>query len=516
MKKERSEQRDTESHIRSLHQYFEPEKPLAKLFRTRSAGYLYDTGTNNIFQCREHVFELLNLLLTHETGEAVRAYTRRYGEEQFIDAAGEIIETIRDKNLLKINRRSRLRFADYLRDLESQLNASIQSVQLEVTEECNLRCRYCVYSRHVEDSRDFTPADMSDHIARKAIEFLERHSRKSEKAALGFYGGEPLRRFSFIKRCVDYAKEIIRDRELMFPITTNATLITPEIAEYLTAQDFSVLVSIDGPEDVHDRYRKNRNGKGSFKHTLAGLKLLEEKHRLIKKGFIAVSIVYTPPFSQAKLERINSFFKELDGLPDIYVKITYPNEKTIPAHLIPENGLVQDKDMNQWAFEKYRTGFENSDAVVKGVIEGNFARLMQRPVYTIPESGYSLNGCCIPGQKKCQVTVDGRFLLCEKITCNAPAIGHVDSGFDIDTIKRVYVDEYLEAGIDDCSACWGLRLCQVCYIMAYNAEGKLDMEKKRKNCRISLDGNERMLMELMSLMESVPEKLDYLYKKVLE
>ena len=516
MKKERLQQRDAVSYTESLRHYFEPEKPLAKLFRTGSAGYLYDTGTNNIFQCREHVFELLHLLLNHDTGEAAQAFTARYGEKQYMDAVDEIIASIQENNLLKINKRSRLRFADYLRDPESQLNGSISSIQLEVTEECNLRCRYCVYNRHVKDSRDFTPADMSDETARKAIEFLERHSRNGDKAAVGFYGGEPLRRFPFIKRCVDYAREILSHRQLMFPITTNAVLMTPEIAEYLMAQDFSVLVSIDGPEDIHDRFRKDRRGRGSFKDTLAGLKLLVEKRRALKKGFIAVSVVYAPPFSQAKLDRINNFFKELDGLSDIYVKITYPTEKSIPADLIPENGLLQDKDMNQWAFEKYRVGFGDSDAVVRGVIEGEFARLMKRPVYSVPEAGYSLNACCIPGQKKCHITVDGRILVCEKITCNAPAVGHVDTGFDYGTIKRVYVDEYLEAGIRDCSACWGLRLCSVCYIMAFNSEGKLDMEKKREHCRITLSGTERMLTELMSVLETEPEKLDYLYKKELE
>ncbi|MCP5104617.1 MAG: radical SAM protein [bacterium] len=513
---ERLEKKDILSCTKALTRCFEPEPPLAKLFRTHSSGFLYDPGTNLVLQLREEVFELMDLLLNQNTEKAVGAFIRQKGESQFIEAAGEIIEAIREENLLQVNPTTRFSLAGHCQDLESDLSSSMGGINLDVTQECNLRCGYCIYNHHVKDSREFSTGHMSDDVARKAIDFLERHSRQSESAAVGYYGGEPLMRVPFIKMCVEYAKQRFGDRKLEFPITTNATLVTPEIAEYLLSEGFSVLVSIDGPMPRHNRFRKKRDGGGSFEDTLRGLRILVEKHREIKKGSIAVSVVYTPPFSAKQLDEINDFFKGLDWLRDVYIRISYPSENTVPVHLVPENGLHQDKDMNEWAFEKYKSGYENSDMMVKGIIEKEFTRLMQRTIFTKPEYGYSLNACCIPGRKKCYITTDGRILICEKITCHAPAIGHVETGFDFETIKRVYVDEYLKAGIGDCSGCWALRLCEICYIMAFNVGGELDMEKKRKQCAFCRDSQERVLTEFMSLLESAPEKLDYLYRQELE
>ncbi len=94
-----------------------------------------------------------------------------------------------------------------------------------------------------------------------------------------FYGGEPLLNFSLIKQCVEYVKTLNCSNTIMYSLTTNLTLMTQEIAEYLASvPNFTVVCSIDGNQELHDEHRKGLDGKGSFEYTMEGLKKISERH----------------------------------------------------------------------------------------------------------------------------------------------------------------------------------------------------------------------------------------------
>jgi uncharacterized protein len=388
----------------------------------------------------------------------------------------------------------------------------MQGMHMELTEKCHMNCSYCVYQDHYKEKRNYSDKSMSMETAKKAIEFLKNHSTDSDPVMIGFYGGEPLQRFSFIKDCVEYAKNIIKGKELKFNMTTNAVLVTPEIVEFLFNEGFSLLVSLDGPKEIHDRYRKDKNGNGSFDRAINGLKILAEKHREIKKGMISINAVYTPPYSEEKINLINDFFKQLTWLPLVNVFINYHNQNSIPIEIFTEEYLKQDKSMSHWAIEKYKSDFEASDSMVKGQIEKTFAKMIQRSVLNQPFDGFYLNGCCLPGQRKTHINTDGSIQICERISSNSPSIGNVYSGFDFDTIEKIYIKEYAEKSIEICSGCWGIRLCGVCYIQAFNEHGKFDIDKKNMACRSSLHSLENSLKNFASLMGENRGKLDYLYQ----
>ena len=100
---------------------------------------------------------------------------------------------------------------------------------------------------------------------------------------LGFYGGEPLLNYKLIEQSVNYAKEIIRDKEISFSLTTNATLITPQIAKFLVENEFEILISLDGPKDIHNENRIFINGNGSFNSTIEGIKVILECYKQLEK-----------------------------------------------------------------------------------------------------------------------------------------------------------------------------------------------------------------------------------------
>lgn len=125
-----------------LRKIFEPDKPLAKMIRTPTAsGYhLYDTGTNKILQCREEVFELVQYLLVHDVDKAKEVFVSRYGEKAFLAAAKDTINAINEENILQVKKASNFGLSDHFDNIEEILSSTVQSISLELTQDCGLRC----------------------------------------------------------------------------------------------------------------------------------------------------------------------------------------------------------------------------------------------------------------------------------------------------------------------------------------------------------------------------------------
>jgi uncharacterized protein len=499
--------------FKELKQVFEKGTPLARLIKNSSGYYLYDTGTNKILECNQNVFSLLNDLMRNEFDRAVTNFIDKFGESNFFDAAGEILDAISNEKILSAQKATGFGLSDHFRNLKDVLKSSVMGINLEVTEQCNLRCVYCIYQDHVTEKRNYGSKEMSLDMAHKAIDFLKSHSVDNKKVSIGFYGGEPLMRFDFMRQSVAYANQIFTgEQEITFNVTTNATLITGEIADFLASEDFVVTVSLDGPREYHDRFRLDTLGNGSFARTIQGMKLLTEKFKQYGKGNLLINVVYTPPFNMQKLDAVNQFIEGLEWLPsNVHVNTTYPSDNSIPQEYVSQDDLEEERFLFDWAIDNYKDDFNQSDSVVKGQIEERFSKFIKRSVLNEPVDAFMLNGCCVPGQKKNYITVDGYILACEKMPGNSPPLGHVESGFDFETIEKVYIEEYSRKSLERCAQCWGLRLCDVCYLYAFNDEGELDMEKKSRHCRSVMQNVENTLCHFVTLLKANPEKLDYLY-----
>ncbi|MEW6455604.1 MAG: radical SAM protein [Acidobacteriota bacterium] len=505
--------------INELHFYFKKlwkeSKPIAKLFRTDSHGYLYDTGTNKILKCDDIEYSLLTKLISMDIEEAINKTLSEYTKEQFIEAANKIRSAIEKENILQTKKATQFGLSAHFHNIEELINTSLGMVQLEITEQCNLRCNYCIYNPFVSDKRNHGNRNMNPSVAKAAIDYLTTHSSGKEGVAVTFYGGEPLLRFPFIKSCVNYAHHTLNKKRHRFSLTTNSTLLTAEMADFFYHENFSVVVSIDGPEEIHDDYRKDFRGRGSFKHTILGLKNLIDVFGEGSKERIFLSMVYTPPYSERKLNRISKLWVEIPWLPkDIPVLITYPHSESIPTEKYPNNSILEDKTMLEWAIERYMdyyTGKSELNPIANSIIEEKLARLIQRPIYPKPIDKYYLNGCCIPGVRKIFVSTEGDFHLCERVPSTAPKIGNVYSGIDIETIENIYIDEYSTKSLPSCSTCWAIQLCPECYVNAFN-NGKFDINKKIKNCIIAQYLTEKYLRFFCKLLDLNPKGLNYLSK----
>jgi uncharacterized protein len=140
---------------------------------------------------------------------------------------------------------------------------------------CNLDCEYCFFL----SKEALYPGDrfrMADELLDTYVRQLLEAQRVPE-VTLAWQGGEPtLMGVDFFRRAVALAERYRRpDQVVHHTIQTNATLLTDEWCELLKSHDFLVGVSIDGPRELHDRYRVDKRGGPTFGKVMAGLDLLQ-------------------------------------------------------------------------------------------------------------------------------------------------------------------------------------------------------------------------------------------------
>lgn len=496
------------TYVSLFNEVWNESKPLAKLFRTSKRAYIYDTGTNKIMGCDEFVFELLHDLYSLGVETAFQSFREKHGEDVLLHAAESIKKAIEKQNILKFKKAEKFKLTGDKYDIDALIREHLEMIILEVTERCNLRCGYCIQEHGTND--------MDPDVMKKAILYLKTHSPKNERVGIVLYGGEPVLCFSSISGCVEYAKQLFRDKGLDFSVTTNGTLVTPEIARFFKKNDFLVLVSIDGPAQIHQRFRKYKNGRGSYENAVRGLRYLVEAYGDSAEEKLKLSMVYTPPYSSSKLDEIDNFWEENNWMPaNLGATITYPVDGSIPPEFFLKDRKSEDKTLMEWAFDKFRKRYNNggkSGPLVDSAIEPSLNMFMQRPLYNEPEKSINLNGCCVPGARRLYVTADGSFKVCERIDSTAVSVGNVFSGLDMEALKTNYVNQYMEASFPECSTCWAARLCNSCFRDAFK-DGVFDLRKKRRNCLPIMISKETYLEYFCTLMEDNPNGLDYLLER---
>ena len=153
---------------------------------------------------------------------------------------------------------------------------------------CNLACDYCYYLEKSHLYKQNPKQVMTDELLEKFIqEYIE--SQTMPQVMFTWHGGETLMRpLSFYKRVVELQKRYARGRTIDNCIQTNGTLLTDEWCEFFRENNWLVGISIDGPQEFHDEYRRNRQGKPSFVKVMQGINLLK-KHGVEWNGMAVVN-----------------------------------------------------------------------------------------------------------------------------------------------------------------------------------------------------------------------------------
>ncbi|MBE3141258.1 MAG: radical SAM protein, partial [Thermoplasmata archaeon] len=499
-----------------LESFWERKRGFYKLFSTDHGKYLYDPGSNKLLSCEIHEFELLKLLLESDRVEAIKHFREHFGYDALAKASESIKNAIRNESVLRITEFNNFGLFPSAEDINYRITHDLGLLRLEVTDKCNLSCRYCVYDENNKVAKKKHGSSfMTEQTAYAAIDYLYDHSAERKDIAIGFYGGEPLLNFRIIQNAVKYAIGRRGDKTINFTITTNATLITAQIADFLRNYRFSVLVSIDGPSHYHDLWRVDTRNRGSYERSARGFRTLLDSY-MGNESMIGINAVYAPPYSEGKLDELEDFFFKTSWMPsNPRVSVTYPADGSMPLDSILRYGLYKGEDHSliNWARDKYYQNYPDcldKNPLAKLIVDKSLAHIMKRPLLQKNFEKLHLNGCCLPGSRKVYVLSDGILTLCERVG-DAPPIGDIENGANFDTLDKIYLDEYAQKSIRYCSHCWMARLCDICYAHVFT-DNSYDPQKKMKRCEPTRRLVEERLIFLSRLLERDYRGLDYLYE----
>lgn len=143
---------------------------------------------------------------------------------------------------------------------------------------CNIDCTYCFYLEKKNLYKSATTF-MDDKVLAAYTEKYIR-SQKGPKVEFTWQGGEPtLAGLDFFKKAIDYQKKFSLNKQIFNSLQTNGTLLNDEWCRFLSKHNFLVGLSLDGPEALHNAFRKDRGGKPTFHRVERAIKLLK-KHKV--------------------------------------------------------------------------------------------------------------------------------------------------------------------------------------------------------------------------------------------
>lgn len=322
----------------------------------------------------------------------------------------------------------------------------LSTIVLNVTNSCNLSCRYCYEYGDDRIEAAAAPEIMTVATARQSVDTLFAESGRNDKLQITFFGGETLLNFKVIRPTVEYARERAQElgKFVDFSLTTNATLLTRDISQWLADNRIGITVSIDGPKDVQDSMRVyGKTGMGSYDVVAPRIREL-------------LSLYKTRPIGA----RVTLTSKSID-VPKIFHHLTEEMGfyEVGFAPVTSSSGLEYAIDGD--GFDELLHQFRAlSERYVEAAIDNRYLGFSNlSDMLGEIHKGVSKAYPCGAGLGLVGVAPGGEIGLCHRFAgAGDHDFGHVTTG--VDNEKRV---EHLEKGhIDkrtDCSTCWVRSLC---------------------------------------------------------
>ncbi len=432
--------------------------------------YVFDANTNCVFAVDEEQYQALTEIEQGVETEENDSVLRGFQEKGFCLEAK--IESIRHPET---------------DTLSAHLGKKIQQAILQITQRCNLRCAYCAYSGRYEN-RSHSPKSMSFETAKQAIDMALAHSEDTMNFVLGFYGGEPLLELPLIKQCVDYVKKQAPDRKITYSMTTNGTLLTPEVYGYLINNQFSILISLDGPKQIHDQSRKFPNGSGSYDLIMNNIRHIHREYPQSHND-LRFNAVINPETddnclpSLFKSDDVLSYYNlSMNFINDMYTDEKYTYSEAFSLYYNHELCKLLLHMLGKLDEKRFSPLISNRRAVYTQAYE-RLGRIPRLPPVVHP------SGPCLAGAMRLFIDTDGRFFPCERVSESSQlmVIGDLEHGFDVDQAKLLINPAQVTE--EHCKNCWALARCIMC------AAHSDDLQGISKDLRLSKCHSVRMEAE---------------------
>lgn len=470
-------------------------------FNTNNNQYFLDTKSSEIFPMSERQKKIVENFYSITEEELYFILNRQYDSKEDYIKEYEYIKSLISKGFFysKID--------NIIPSFRDEVKKSTTSqLILVLTEKCNLRCKYCIYSDKYYKASNYSNNVMTLDVAKKSIDYyIEIHKTKieyglNERLQINFYGGEPLLEFDLIKEIVSYVKNTGYDA--LFYITTNGYLLNNESIEFLVDNRFNITFSLDGYKENHDRNRVTSNNNKTFDVIMSNIMDFYSYKAKVNiddynGGLVSFNCCYD---YETDLEKSIDFFAEN--------LLGYSKSFVIYSQIDPYNTTYYDISGKQnlaestlaKSLERVKMRFF-SDECSKGFRESAYL------LFTGMFSMYARNknresifkGTCVP-YSKLAIYPDGVITLCEKTGKRFP-LGNINSGGveekKLDELVNSFFKNYIEGECKDCSF---QNLCSACFVQMND-----DYTINSTFCENQKKSIVSTLSELYSLLETQPE-----------
>jgi len=331
----------------------------------------------------------------------------------------------------------------------------IRDLVLNISQICNLGCTYCYADELNKAGRTMLP-----ETCRAAIDKAYDLSSNG-LSSIKFLGGEPTLAFREICSTVDYVRHKCRSSAYALPsfvIVTNGTKLTDQMIDFFVEHNFYVLVSLDGPKDVHDKLRPFLGGRGSYDSVLSAISRFHEKDFRV-----AVESVYTQTHydNGVTVEGLVDHLLDL-GLREMQVTLALGAWHGENAH----EQIAEVANSFASAARACIRSFSSDDPhLLRGiqfVIDGFFNRHKNEHV-------------CGAGRTFMAVNFDGEAFPCYLLESPETSYGFVNGAWSDETYRKISSSFYRngKAYHDVCGKCWANEICQSCLGSTYLLEKKV-------------------------------------------
>lgn len=444
--------------------------------KTNSNYYIFDSVSCTLYQCSKTSYELLvnNDLyfeVQNKEFDFDKAINYNYSKKNISNAIEQIKAIVSVIN--NVNKHTKYyqfpEFSTY--DIQKRL-AYTKNVVFEVTEKCNLKCKYCCYGDLYKQTQKGSTKDKKDILSyiEAILDLKLRNKVDLNGFMISFYGGEPLVRFDIIKDAVSLVKEKIgSSTHIRYSMTTNGVLIKKHI-DFLVENSFEMLISLDGNKD-NNSYRLFPNGKNSFD--------------IIKKNIESIKHIHSDYFN-SKIGFSSVLHNRNDSLSSYlffekYGKIPY-------FSYLSTEGVKMNKRKDFDIINTYYTYSEDEISSIKKrypeLYDRYFNDKVSEAMALKREKINSINdlfhanttypgSSCSPFENRAFIDVEGNIYICEK-SDRRFIFGKVKSGKIVLYTKKInnYYRDINNTFANTCMICYKRASCKECYFDNYSKVSK--------------------------------------------
>ena len=366
-------------------------------------------------------------------------------------------------------------FAPMAGELKAKTSGVIKALCLHIAHTCNLNCSYCFAS---QGKYHGDRALMSFEVGKRALDFLVEHSGSRHNLEVDFFGGEPLMNFDVVKQLVAYARNIEKEKGkyFRFTLTTNGVLIDDDVIDFANREMSNVVLSLDGRKEVHDRYRVDYAGNGSWEKIVPKFQKLvaarDGKNYYMRGTFTHAN----PDFLEDIKTMLDLGFSELSMEPVVAAAgdpaaLTESDKAVVMEQYekLAELMLQRDKEGKPFTFYHYMIDLKGGPCIYKRI------------------SG------CGSGTEYMAVTPWGDLYPCHQFVGEEKfKLGDIWSGVSNHAIQEEFASCNVYAR-QECRDCWARLYCSGgCAANAYHATGSVrgvyqqgcDLFRKRIECAV--------------------------------